>query len=177
MMSFLFDGWSSIGRSVAAGALAYIALVFMLRVSGKRTLAKMNAFDLVVTVALGSTLATIILSKDVPVAAGVAALGLLIAMQYLVAWLSVRSEMIAGAVRSEPRLLVRQGNFLKSAMKGERVTEQEVLAAIRNQGLANLSDVDAVILETDGTISVLPSVGASAGGMEPVRGYEGAIGE
>ena len=53
-----FDSWAGLGRVLVVGVLAYSALVLLLRISGKRTLTKMNAFDLVVTVALGSTLAT-----------------------------------------------------------------------------------------------------------------------
>lgn len=60
-----FNAWSDIGRVLVVGGLAYAGLVLLLRLTGKRTLSKMNAFDLVVTVALGSTLATILLSKDV----------------------------------------------------------------------------------------------------------------
>jgi uncharacterized membrane protein YcaP (DUF421 family) len=71
--TMIFDGWGSIARTAIVGVLAYAALVVLLRISGKRTLAKMNAFDLVVTVALGSTLATILLSKEVSLASGVAA--------------------------------------------------------------------------------------------------------
>ena len=89
-MNVLFDGWAGICRVLLVAPLAYVALVILLRVSGKRTLSKFNAFDLVVTVALGSTLATILLSKDVPLMDGVAALALLIVLQYGVSWLSVR---------------------------------------------------------------------------------------
>jgi uncharacterized membrane protein YcaP (DUF421 family) len=69
-----FDSWSDILRVVLAGSAAYAWLVALLRVSGKRTLAKLNAFDLVVTVAFGSTLATILLSSDVSWSEGAAAL-------------------------------------------------------------------------------------------------------
>lgn len=65
-----FDGWTGLLRVLVVGTLAYAALVLLLRVSGKRTLSKMNAFDLVVTVALGSTLATVLLSRDVALAEG-----------------------------------------------------------------------------------------------------------
>lgn len=85
-----FDSWQGLGRVVVVGILAYAALVFFLRVSGKRTLTKMNAFDLVVTVALGSTLATVLLSKDVALAEGLIAFAVLIALQFAVTWLSVR---------------------------------------------------------------------------------------
>lgn len=69
----LFSGWLSLGRMVVVGLLAYICLILLLRISGKRTLAKMNAFDLVVTVALGSTLSAVAMSKDVALAEGGAA--------------------------------------------------------------------------------------------------------
>ncbi len=76
----LFDSWLSLGRTAVVGVLAYLALVLLLRVSGKRTLSKMNAFDLVVTVALGSTLATVLLSTDVALATGILAFTLLIGL-------------------------------------------------------------------------------------------------
>ena len=66
-----FDSWAGLLRVLVVGTLAYAALVLLLRVTGKRTLSKMNAFDLIVTVALGSTLATVLLSKDVALAEGV----------------------------------------------------------------------------------------------------------
>ena len=78
----------------------------MLRLSGKRTLGKMNAFDLVVTVALGSTLATVILGKAVPLAEGLVALLMLICLQFANAWRSVRSHQFEQFIKSEPTLLV-----------------------------------------------------------------------
>lgn len=85
-----FDTWLGLWRVAVVGMCAYAALVVFLRTSGKRTLAKMNAFDLVVTVALGSTLATVLLSKDVALVEGVLAFAVLIALQFGIAWLSVR---------------------------------------------------------------------------------------
>lgn len=69
-----FEGWDSLVATTITGVSAYVALVAILRLSGKRTLAKMNAFDLVVTVALGSTLSTVFVSRQVPLADGVLAL-------------------------------------------------------------------------------------------------------
>jgi uncharacterized membrane protein YcaP (DUF421 family) len=167
----IFDNWSSIGRTLVLGVLAYTALVLVLRVSGKRTLAKMNAFDFVVTVALGSTLATILLSKDVALLTGIAALALLITLQYLVAWSSVRWAFVRRLVRSEPRLLVRRGEMLEKAMSEERVARDEVYAAIRSAGVAGVHEVDALILETNGTFSVVRSASTGDTALQPVRGY------
>lgn len=150
-----FNSWQDIVRTIIVGVLAYIALVLFLRISGKRTLSKMNAFDLVVTVALGSTLATILLSKDVALAEGVTAFLTLIGLQFLIAWLSVRSDTFRKLVKSEPRLLFFRGNFLDEQLRKERVTREEIIAAIRAQGIPVLEQVEAVVLETDGSFTTL----------------------
>ncbi|MGP9806363.1 DUF421 domain-containing protein [Paracoccus sp. NSM] len=151
----LFDDWHGILRVLVVGVAAYGALIVMLRVSGKRTLSKMNAFDLIVTVALGSTLATVLLSADVPLAEGVVALALLVGLQFAITWLSVRSAWFRGVIKAEPTLLVRDGGLLPDAMRCQRVTAEEIDAALRQSGRQGLDGVRAVILETDGTLSVI----------------------
>ena len=110
----LFDSWTGLGQVVGTGVVAYGALVLVLRLSGPRTLAKMNAFDFVVTVALGSTLATVLLSRDVALAEGLVAFGLLVSLQFAVTWLSVRSATVNRLVKSEPTLLLYRGDFLRT---------------------------------------------------------------
>ncbi len=150
--------WSSLSdllRIVIVGTLAYVALILMLRAAGKRVLSKMNAFDFVVTVALGSTLATVLLSKDVVLAEGVTALALLIALQYSIAWLSIRFRSVRRFTRSEPTLLFFRGNYLDAAMKRERVTEDAIRAGMRASGYLHLDQVEAVVLQTDGSLTVI----------------------
>lgn len=150
-----FDGWFGLLRVMIVGVLAYASLVLFLRVSGKRTLSKMNAFDLIVTVSLGSTLATVLLSKDVALAEGMTAFALLIALQYVIAWLSTHSPRMEAWFKAEPALLCFEGRLLRDSMRRERVTEAEVIAAIRGHGVASVDEVGAVVLETDGTMTVL----------------------
>jgi uncharacterized membrane protein YcaP (DUF421 family) len=153
--AMLFDSWAGLGRVLLVGSVAYAVLVILLRISGKRTLTKLNAFDLVVTVALGSTLATVLLSKSVALAEGAVALALLISLQYAIAWLSVRSPGFQAVIKAEPTLLLFRGRFLAAAMKTERITREEILAAIRASGSPDIGKVAAVVLETDGSLSVL----------------------
>ena len=153
-----FENWMGVVRTVLVGTLAYISLLLLVRISGKRTLSKMNAFDLIVTVALGSTLATILLSKDTPLVEGVLALGLLIFLQFSITWLSVRSKTVSRLVKAEPRLLFHKGEFLQGAMKEERVGQGELLQAMRSQGIGQLDQVEAVVLETDGSFSIVEQV-------------------
>ena len=115
-----FSGWPGLLRTLIVGALAYVALVALLRLSGQRTLSKMNAFDLVVTVALGSTLATVLLSKDVALAEGVLAFSLLIGLQFVVTWSSVRVSWVRRAVTGEPRMLLCRGEPLPDALRRAR---------------------------------------------------------
>lgn len=150
-----FDGWNGLVRTIIAALVAYAGLVLVLRVSGKRTLSKLNAFDLVVTVALGSTLATILLSADVSLAEGLVALSVLVALQWIVTRTSIGWPGFKRMIRSEPRLLLEDGEFLEKAMNDERVTRSEVAEAVRNEGFGDLSDVAAVVLETDGSMSVI----------------------
>lgn len=170
--NIFYNNWADLVRTGVVSVVAYAALVALLRVSGKRTLSKMNAFDLVVTVALGSTLATILLSKDVALAEGVLAFAMLIGLQFGVAWLSVRSQAFSRLVKSEPRLLVYHGEILPGALRAERVAEEEVLSAIRQEGMAALDKVEAVVLETDGSFTVIPqSATTSAAALNKLAGY------
>lgn len=159
MTEFFFDDWRGLWRTLLVGVLAYVALVTLLRISGKRTLAKMNAFDFIVTVALGSTLATVLLSKDVALAEGLLAFMVLILLQFSVAWLSVRFPWVEGLVKSEPTLLLYRGQLQRPAMRRERVSQTEIEAAVRQQGIADPAAVAAVVLETDGTFSVIQTEG------------------
>ena len=150
-----FQGWGGVARVVVVGTLAYIALVLALRVSGTRTLSKLNAFDLVVTVAMGSILASILLSDGVALVEGITAFALLIALQFAVTALSVRSRRFSKLVRSEPRLVLRDGEPLFESMKDARVTRSELDTVIRQSGYTDEVDVEAVILEADGSFSVI----------------------
>ncbi len=153
--SMFYQGWPGIVRTIIVGTLAYSILVLSLRVSGKRTLSKLNAFDLIVTVALGSTLASILLSESVALAEGMTALLLLILLQFVVTFISVRSHRFARIVRSEPTLLLRDGALCSEAMRRARVTEEELETVIHTNGMRRFAEASAVILESDGSFAVI----------------------
>tara|TARA_R110002020_G_scaffold176357_3_gene368600 strand:- start:211 stop:744 length:534 start_codon:yes stop_codon:yes gene_type:complete len=171
MEMYFFNGWGNLLRVIVVGMLAYAALVFFLRISGNRTLSKMNAFDLIVTVALGSTLATVLLSKDVALAEGAMAMALLISLQFIITWFSVRTAWVRRLVTGEPLMLLYRGEFITTAMQKARVTQDEVQSAIRGSGIADVTAVEAVVLETDGSMSVIkPHAESSHASLEGVRG-------
>lgn len=151
----LFSDFSSLIRILVVGVPAYLLVVLILRISGKRTLSKMNAFDFIVTVALGSILATTLTSSDLALVDGILAFALLIFLQFLATWLSVRSEVFSNILKSSPKLLYYEGQYDRIAMKKERIPKDEILQAIRASGYATIEEVTAVVLETDGTFSVI----------------------
>ena len=152
-----FDNWSQILKILLTGTLAYLAIILILRFSGKRTLSQMNAFDFIITVALGSTLATAMLSKDTPLVEGLTGLTLLVLLQFLVSWSYVRLPFFARLIKSEPRLLFYQGEFKDKALKEERIEQEELLQAARNQGILSLDQIAAIVLETNGKFSIIKS--------------------
>lgn len=155
MEDIFFENWRSIERTCIVGILAYFSLILMLRISGKRTLSQMKEFDFIVTVALGSTLATVLLNKDITLLDGIAALGLLIVLQYILAACSVRSRTFSKIISSEPRLIFFKGEFIDEALRKERVTEAEVRSILRSLQVSSLNEVEAVVMESNGQFSVL----------------------
>jgi uncharacterized membrane protein YcaP (DUF421 family) len=151
---FFFESWYNVGRTVTLSIIGFAALMILLRVSGKRTLSKLNAFDFVFVVAVGSVFASTIISKDITLVEGVAAMATLIAIQVIMAELAARFPIAERIINGEPTLLLSRGKFIPRALKKERITEEEVRGAIRANGVNRVEDVDAVILENDGTLSV-----------------------
>lgn len=156
-----FDNWSGIWRIGITALVVYAALIAILQFAGKRSIAKLNIFDLVVTVALGSVLSSIILTKSIAIAEGIAAFVFLAILQWSVSFLSVRWGWFKQIIRSDARLLLKDGEFLEDEMKSERVTFGEIEAAIRKQGHGEIENIAAVVLETDGSFSVIKDPPAS----------------
>lgn len=158
MDKIFFDSWDSILRTALITIMSYVLLVVLLRGFGKRTLSKMNAFDMVITVALGSTLASVILTKDITLADAATAFILLIGLQFLITYTSVRNKQFSHLIKSKPTLLVYKGEMLTHFMRKERIAEDEILAIVREKGFGSLDEADAVVLETDGSMTVIGSL-------------------
>lgn len=155
-----FDTWHDLLRILLVGTSSYALLVVLLRATGKRTLAKLNAFDFVVTIALGSTLATILLDSRTSLVDGVVALALLVGLQMVVAATTARLPWTREVVTARPTVLLLHGEPRLDVMRRERVGLDELRQAVRRTGVGSLSAVAAVVLETDGTLSVVPTAQA-----------------
>ena len=163
MKELLFKDWESLWHIAVCALLSFVTLFVFIRVSGKRTLAKLTAFDFVVTVTLGSTLSSMILKK-VTLSEGAVALIVIIALQYLLAWMAKRSEKMEKLINSSPTLLFYNGQFLDEAMDKEVITKEEIYAEIRKFRLLQMEDVQAVVMELNGELTVVKKSAGNGGG-------------
>ncbi|HEV2130733.1 MAG TPA: YetF domain-containing protein [Longimicrobiaceae bacterium] len=164
---FFFGGWEPILRIAVVGTLGYVTLGLLLRLMGKRTLAQMNAFDFIVTVALGAAFGRTLTARSVAFAEAVAAFTLLVILQYAFSWFRLRSPTLARVLTAPPALLFFRGEFLRETMRREQVTELDLRSAIREHGVGSFEQVEAIVFEPDGTFAVIPADQAGDGSALP----------
>tara|TARA_R110002049_G_scaffold23545_5_gene83446 strand:+ start:2404 stop:2946 length:543 start_codon:yes stop_codon:yes gene_type:complete len=150
-----FDGYEGLLRVLISAPILYVMVILFIRISGKRSTSQMNNFDWVVTVALGSLMGSGILLRDVTLAEAGLAIGLLLLLQWLLTKAMVMFPFVGRTVRATPTVLYHNDAYITQAMRRERVTEYEMLSALREQGVADLAEVQSIILEADAAMSVL----------------------
>jgi len=154
-MNIYFNSWESVSRVLVSTIIAYIMVIIMLRLSGKRSLSKLNLFDFIITIALGSMLASMIVDESTTIVDGFAALSMLLLAQYIITWIALRWSNVANIINPRPTVVYQEGEFLFERMKQVHITEDELLAEIRQKGVACLDDVYAIVIESNGVVSVL----------------------
>ncbi|MEM7687480.1 MAG: YetF domain-containing protein [Pseudomonadota bacterium] len=158
-MSDIANIWSSWPRLIEISVnavLFYIFIVAMVRLVGKRTTSELNNFDWIINVAVGSLAASGILLKNVSTLDAVAAISVLAVMQYFTTKWVRTTELGSKIVKAQPTLLTHKGEYLRDAMDKARISEEEVRAALRREGVIENAGANWVILETNGQLSVIP---------------------
>ncbi|PXW91025.1 uncharacterized protein DUF421 [Streptohalobacillus salinus] len=159
MMNYIIGDFETMKRTLIIGVFSYFLLILMIRISGKRTLSKMNAFDFIITIALGSMLATIIINPSIALVEGMLAMALLIFLQYVITFTAVRLKTVSRIIKSAPTLLYYQGELIERNMLQERILKGELEQAIRKAGHNDFDSISAIVLETDGVISIITDEG------------------
>lgn len=154
-LSLLWDGWSPIWHTLIVGTVGYCVLVILLRITGPRTMSKMTPLDFVIAVTLGSAFGRTITAVDVSLVQAVVALVLLVGVQWLLAMARARWRFMRRALDSPPVLLFYDGELQHNALRKHRLTEFDVHTAARSAGNGSLIDVQAVVLQQDGTMGVI----------------------
>ncbi|SES05494.1 Protein of unknown function [Gracilibacillus ureilyticus] len=151
----LFSDYNTLLNILIKGVCVYIFIILALKIFGKRSLAKLNAFDFIVTIALGSILASTLTNSKVTVSDGFVSILIVLFLQYLVSNFAVKIPFLNKFIKSEPALLYYEDKFLTKALEKERVQKEEIMQAVRESGEDDMSQIKQVILETNGSLSVI----------------------
>jgi uncharacterized membrane protein YcaP (DUF421 family) len=149
------DGLTLLGI-VGRTALIYLLVVAGMRLLGTRALGRMSVFDFVLVVVVANAVQNALVGGDNTLAGGLASAATLLAVNRLLTALLDRFPRLEKQVIGEPVVLVADGHVRAEAMRREGVTREELMAALREHGLADLADVRLAVLEVDGTVSVVP---------------------
>ena len=154
-MKELFNtSWETVMLISASALGIYIAVIVLTRIIGKRSFSKMSSFDFAMTVAVGSIVATTILSSSVKMIEGIVGLAVVYLLQISVA-LARRNKTVQSLVDNSPLLLMDGDKIIDANLRKARVTESDLRSKLREANVTELSQVKAVIFETTGDISVL----------------------
>jgi uncharacterized membrane protein YcaP (DUF421 family) len=165
MFTLDISGWSIVLRTL----IIYGAILIGLRLAGKRELGQMTPFDLVVILLIANAVQNAMVGPDTSVPGGLIAAAVLIAANYGVAQARERLPWLRRTVQGTPTLLIHDGQIVQEHLRKEGIDEEDVLMALREHGVASAADVQTAVLETDGSISVVPRQAATIRVRKHVR--------
>lgn len=153
--TLLFDGWGSLVRAFLMCLLAYPFLILLLRLFGKRALTKINIFDFIITITYGATLGSVLTSDIVSFAEAAVILFMLTLLQFIVAKLTTNFSAFADFIKASPAFLYSDGQLNVQQMQKHQIRIEDLHAKLRKQGMSSLEKVEAIVLEGDGSISII----------------------
>ena len=155
--NLIFNDWQTVIRIALSGIVIYFLFILFINLYGKRSISSLSMHDYVVTIAMGSIVATTITSKDASLIDGMIGLLILLTLQFLVTFLARKDSRFFRALNSTPSVLFLEGEFITKNLKANRMTQDEVYSAIREQGQTTSDQIYAVIIESNGNLSVIKS--------------------
>jgi uncharacterized membrane protein YcaP (DUF421 family) len=142
---------------VARSLVVYAAVLVGLRLGGRRELGQLTPFDLVVILLVANAVQNAMVGADTSLQGGLVSAATLLAANSLVARLRLRSTRLRQLIEGVPVVLVQHGELVLANLHKEGITEEEVVAAVREHGeVGDISQVELAVLETDGSVSVVP---------------------
>lgn len=138
--------------------ILYVLLVIVIRLMGKRQIGQMQPFELVITIVLAELAVIPMSDPGIPLTNGVIGILVLLASERFLSLISLHSEKARGLICGTPTILIKNGKPVPEAMQMHRITMNDLLEKLRGKEYPNVSDVAFAILETNGTLSVIPQV-------------------
>jgi len=150
----IFSPDAPLAEKILRPIIVYFALVVLLRVFGKRELAQLNPFDLVVLLSLSNTVQNAIIGNDNSVAGGLVGAVALLGVNYLVVRFLFRHRRLDEFLEGKPSILVDKGKIQNKALAGELLTRSELMTVLHRQGFDSVAEVDRCVLEPGGTFYI-----------------------
>ena len=144
-----------IAEKIARPIIVYVFLIVGLRLAGRRELAQLNPFDLVVLLMLSNTVQNAIIGDDSSLTGAFIGAATLLALNYALVRLVRRSRRLQRWLEGRPDVLIREGEIQRDHLNRELITRAELVAAAHKQGISSLKDVERCVLEPTGTISFI----------------------
>lgn len=165
----------SVAEKILRPILVYVFLVIVVRLAGRRELAQLNSFDLIVLLMLANTVQNATIGNDNSMVGGLIGVSALLLVNYLVVRFLYRHPRVDRLLEGGPTMLIRDGQVIRGNLVREAITEEELMEAVRKQGLGSVAEVAGAVLETGGVISVVPRKPTPA--EERLRLLEGKLDE
>jgi uncharacterized membrane protein YcaP (DUF421 family) len=135
--------------------IVYLFLIVFLRIFGKRELAQLNPFDLVVLLSLSNTVQNAMIGDDNSVTGGIVGALSLLAINWLLMWVLYRAPKMTAVLEGQPSTLIRSGVVDEAEMKKESLTHEELISVLNKNGFNDPEDVETCVLEPNGTFFVV----------------------
>ena len=142
-------------------AIVYVFIVIALKVGGQRDVGQMSRLDLIVLLVIADAVQNAMVGENTSLLGGLVAATVLVGLDRGLRYLEQRSKRVERIIEGEARMLIRNGVVLGKAMREEDISTDELMAALRQHGVLRPDEVELAVLETDGSISVVPSSGES----------------
>ena len=152
----MWSDWKALWLVAWHTLAIYLFLIAIIRIAGRRNLSQLNVIDLVIILVLGSAVETAMVAGDTSLKAGLTSAGVLLIANRAIAWAASRSRRWRRLVTGDPTLLVREGQFIEEHLRRAGMTHEDVLEAIREREECGIAHVKFAVLETNGTVTVIP---------------------
>jgi len=165
MLILAIPTWNIVLRTT----VIYLSILVGLRLAGKREIGQMTVFDLVVLLLLANAVQNAMVGPDTSLVGGILAAVVLLVLNAVVARLRLRWPRLRRLIEGSPTLLVLHGEVIADHLRREGLDQETLEAALREHGVADLSDVEMAVLEIDGSISVVPAGAKTKRVKRPIK--------
>lgn len=146
---------NSILEIVVRSVIIYLFIIIAIRISGKKELAQISVIDLVFILLISNAVQNAMVGSDNSLSGGIIAAGSLFLVNIILKFITYRFKKAKGFIEGEPVLLIHNGKLIRNNLNKEKISIDELEAAVREHGVAKIEDVDFAILENDGNISII----------------------